>query len=176
MWTARLVSTVRWLFVRCHGTEIGVAIGLLGTPTLLERGIRVPWSIHISRQDLSGQWSLCLYSDANSVCDQAYVSANYGPVMQYSAWYPIMLDLNLNALFRPPHPRLDTCGSLLVHHDWGPGLDLGIPCCAVVEADGGLGTGPLEVRGDSIVGEWRDRCFDVCPTHGKLVMVRERGR
>ena len=126
--------------------------------------------------DLAGTWSVCLTADSHSVCGVAHVAASSGAALRYSAWYPLTFDLDLDSVPGLVHPRTDHCGSMLVDEERGIAVELGIRCGNVTEADGGnLSAEFLQLRGDSLTGEWYQSCFSGCPARGAIAMVRERG-
>jgi hypothetical protein len=87
-------------------------------------------------------------------------------------------ELALESLPELVRPRTDRCGSVLVdeEEERGISLVLGIQCSSVTEADGGnLDAEFLQLRGDSLIGEWYQSCFAGCPARGRLTMVRRGG-
>jgi hypothetical protein len=128
--------------------------------------------------DVSGDWSVCLESQARIVCGSAEVAASRGPVGRYLAWFPLTFQLELDSVPGLVRPRSDRCGSVLVDQEKERGISvvLGIRCLNVTEADGGnLDAEFLDLRGDSLMGEWYQSCFAGCSARGRLTMVRQRG-
>jgi hypothetical protein len=126
--------------------------------------------------DLSGDWSVCLQVDDKAVCGTAHVAASRGPALRYAEWYPLTLEIDLDSVPGLVRPRSDRCGSVLVDAERGISVLLGIRCANVTEDDGGnLNAEFLELRGDSLAGDWYQSCYSGCPARGTLTMVRRPG-
>ena len=126
--------------------------------------------------DFAGDWTLCLESGGEVVCGRARVAPNRGPALRFEAYYPLTFDLDLATVPSVVGPRTERCGSLLVDQQFGVGMDLGIGCENITEADGGnLTAWHLSVRGDTVTGEWHQSCFSGCSARGQLTLARHTG-
>ena len=139
--------------------------------------LSINWLASCSSAKYAGPWTLCIVdATGHATCGPATVRLANRKIQRWDQVYLINYTIALDSVSGLVRPRNTHYGSLLVDHDGSLTVQVALANDSTAwEADGGnLSAEGLQTRADTIGGDWYQSCYQGCPAHGRLTLVRSR--